>query len=171
MKIFAKMTGDTPEIIKEIRPVRNLRTLYVIYLFIIVWAGVLPWLIPLAFYSPPLLTLSISLPLLIIVVSTLFWIGAFHRSIRYRFTNFEILWEHGIWFPKTGIVPYSRITAIEITQGPISRFLGFFCLKIRTGGNNPGNESGNLKIDGINEPEILRDFIMGKREEGDRAGP
>ncbi|MDD1708823.1 MAG: hypothetical protein LUQ33_06605, partial [Methanoregulaceae archaeon] len=71
MKKFARMTGDPPEIIQEIRPVRNLRTLYTIYLLIIVWAGILPWLIPLAFYSPPLLTLSISLLLLIIVVSTL----------------------------------------------------------------------------------------------------
>jgi hypothetical protein len=170
MKIFTKMTGETPEIIQEIRPVRNLRTLYTLYLLIIVWAGVLPWLIPLAFYSPPLITLSISLPTLIIVVITLWWIGAFHRSIRYRFTNFEILWEHGIWFRKTGIIPYGRITAVETTQGPISRFLGFFCLKIRTKGNNSGNDPGILKIDGIQEPEILRDFIMNKREEADRAG-
>jgi membrane protein YdbS with pleckstrin-like domain len=165
------MTGNTPEIIKEIRPVRNLRTLYTIYLLIIAWAGVLPWLIALAFYSPPLLTLSISFPVLVIVVSTLWWIRAFHRSIRYRFTNFEILWEHGIWFPKTGIVPYRRITAIEITQGPLSRFLGFFCLKIRTEGNTSGYDSGILKIDGIHDPKILRDFIMNKREEANRADP
>jgi membrane protein YdbS with pleckstrin-like domain len=164
------MTGDTQEIIKEIRPVRNLRTLYTIYLLIIVWGGILPWLIPLAFYSPPLITLSISFPLLIIVVYTLWWIGAFHRTIRYGFTNFEIVWQHGIWFPKIGIVPYDRIAAIEITRGPLSRFLGFFCLQIQTlGGDNSGNDSGILKIDGICEPEPLRDFIMNKREEAARA--
>ena len=115
-------------------PARTLKTLYVLYLLIIVWAGILPWLIPLAFFSSPLLTLGISLPLLLVIVFALWWIGAYYRTIRYRFTPFEISWERGVWFRQTGIVPFNRITNIDIIQGPISRFLGISLLKVQTAG-------------------------------------
>jgi uncharacterized protein len=157
---FAAMPEDTQHILKEITPGRTLRTLYTLYLLILVWVGILPWLIPLAFFSSPLLTLAISLPLLLVIFFALWWIGAYYRTIRYRFTPFEISWERGVWFHQTGIVPYHRITNIDIIQGPLSRFLGISLLKVQTAGYSSGTASATeLKIDGINEPEMLREFI------------
>ncbi|MDD1706306.1 MAG: PH domain-containing protein [Methanoregulaceae archaeon] len=161
------MTEDVKEIIKEVTPDRTLKTLYVTYLLIVVWVGILPWLIPLAFFSSPFLTLGISLPLLLAVVFALWWIGAYYRTIRYRFTSFEISWERGVWFRQTGIVPYHRITNIDIMQGPISRFLGISLLKVQTAGYTSGTASAaELKINGISEPEILREFIRMRMQEG-----
>lgn len=155
------MPGDTQNVLREELPGRTLRTLYILYLFIIVWAGILPWLIPLAFFSSPLFILGISLPLLLVIVFALWWIGAYYRTIRYRFTPFEILWERGVWFRQTGTVPYHRITNIDIIQGPISRFLGISRLKVQTDGYSSESAlTAELKIDGITDPEMLREFII-----------
>jgi uncharacterized protein len=154
------------EILKESTPDRNLRTCYTIYLLIIVWGGILPWLIPLAFFSPPLVTLAVSLPLLLIIAIALWWIGAYHRSIRYRFTASEILWERGVWFRRSGTVPYRRITAVTLTRGPLHRFLGISRLRLQTDGNTSGTASAaDLKIDGIPSPDRLRDFILTRIQE------
>lgn len=157
------MPEDTQKVLREVLPGRTLRTLYVLYLLIIVWGGILPWLIPLAFFSSPLLTLEISVPLLLVIIFTLWWIGAYYRTIRYRFTPFEISWERGVWFRQTGIVPYHRITNIDIIQGPLSRFLGISHLKIQTDCSGSATEF-NMK--GITEPEILREFIKMQMQEG-----
>jgi membrane protein YdbS with pleckstrin-like domain len=160
------MSEDTQRIIKDVTPGRNLRTLYILYLLIVVWAGILPWLIPLAFVSSPLLTLGVSLPMLIVIIFALWWTGAYYRTIRFRFTPLEISWERGVWFRRIGIVPYHRITTIDIIQGPLSRFLGISRLIIQTKGPAPGSSSAaELKIDGITEPEILREFIKMQMQE------
>jgi hypothetical protein len=160
------MSEDTQSLIKDVTPGRNLRTLYILYLLIVVWAGILPWLIPLAFVSSPLLTLGVSLPMLIVIIFALWWTGAYYRTIRFRFTPLEISWERGVWFRRIGIVPYHRITTIDIIQGPLSRFLGISRLIIQTKGPAPGSSSAaELKIDGITEPEILREFIKMQMQE------
>jgi uncharacterized protein len=167
----AIMQEATQGILKETTPDRNLRTCYTIYLLILVWGGILPWLIPLAFFSPPPLTLAVSIPLLLIITIALWWIGAYYRSIRYRFTPSEILWERGVWFRRSGIVPYRRITAITITQGPVDRFLGISRLTVQTNGNVSGTASAaDLKIDGIHSPELLRDFILTRIQEENVPG-
>jgi hypothetical protein len=152
---------NPPPLLQEITPDRKLRLLYTIYLLIIVWGGILPWLIPLAFFSSPLHTLAISIPLLLVILCALWWIGAYHRTIRYRCTPSGISWERGVWFRQTGSVPYHRITALDITQGPISRYLGISLLKVQTPGSSAGSASTTeLKIEGITEPEVLRECIM-----------
>jgi membrane protein YdbS with pleckstrin-like domain len=162
----AIMQEDPQGILKETTPDRTLRTCYTLYLLIIVWGGILPWLIPLAFFSSPLLTLAVSIPLLLIIAIALWWIGAYFRSIRYHFTALEIVWERGVWFRQSGIVPYRLITAVTITQGPVYRFLGISRLSVQTDGNAPGTASTmDFKIDGITEPELLRDFIITRMQE------
>jgi membrane protein YdbS with pleckstrin-like domain len=157
----APLPEDARRIGKEIAPGRTLRTLYTIYLLIIVWGGILPWLIPLAFSSSPLLTLAVSLPLLLLVAFALWWIRAYCRTIRYRCTPAGISWERGVWFRKAGTVPYHQITTIDIVQGPISRALGISHLKVQAAGHaSAKGPSTGLKIEGITEPETLRAFIM-----------
>jgi uncharacterized protein len=160
------MPEDVQGILRETPPGRNLRTLYTLYLLILVWGGILPWLIPLAFFSSPLLTLAVSLPLLLIIVGAVLWIGAYHRSISYRFTASGILWERGVWFHRSGMVPYRRIASVTITRGPLSRFLGISRLTVQTAGNDPDTApAADFPIDGVTEPEMLRDFIMMRMQE------
>lgn len=163
------MQETTQGILKETTPDRTLKTCYTIYLLILVWGGILPWLIPLAFFSSPLLTLAVSLPLLLIIAIALWWIGAYYRSIRYRFTAFDIVGERGVWFHRSRIVPYRRITAVTITQGPVYRILGISRIIVQTDGNGSGTEPVvDLHIDGITEPEKIRDFIMTRIQEEEK---
>jgi membrane protein YdbS with pleckstrin-like domain len=147
------MPEDTQRILK---PDRALRTCYTLSLLIIVWVGVLPWLLFLAFSSSPYLTLAISLPLLAACATALWWTGAYFRSISYRFTASAIRAERGVWFHRSGTVPYRRISAVTVTKGPISRFLGISRITVQT----DTASVPDLHIDGIREPEQLRQCIM-----------
>ena len=62
-----------------------------------------------------------------------------------------------------GVVPYNRITNIDIKQGPISRNLGIASLKIQTAGYSAASSSGTfseIKIDGMEKYLVVRDIIM-----------
>lgn len=158
---------DPPEIVLEVTPERNLRALYLVYLLIIVWGGILPWLVPLVFFIHPFHALAVTVPLLAIILLAVWWTRAYYRTIRYRFTRFEIAWERGVWFRQTGIVPYNRITNMDIMQGPLSRFFGLSQLKVQTAGYSAASAStAELKIDGLREPEPIRQFIREQMQAG-----
>jgi membrane protein YdbS with pleckstrin-like domain len=84
--------------------------------------------------------------------------------VLYKLTNSEIVWRRGVWFKKTGIVPYNRITNVDTNQGPISRMLEIASLKVQTAGYSaPSGKFGGLaeiRIDGIEQFEELRELIM-----------
>lgn len=148
------------EILVEAIPARSLKTLYTLYLLVIVWIGILPWLIPLAFRSPPILTLGVSLLLLIGVISAIWWIRAYCRSIRYRFTTSGIVWEQGVWPHRTGIVPYQRIAGVDLRQGPLSRLFGISDLDVQTAGPSGGPPGGGkVRIRGMADPEAVLALI------------
>lgn len=75
-------------------------------------------------------------------------------------TENEIEWKKGVWFRNTAIVPYNRITNIEITQGPISRKLGIAALKIQTAGYSAQQAGAELTIVGVEQFEDLKELIM-----------
>lgn len=85
-------------------------------------------------------------------------------------TETEIIWNRGVWFKTIGVVPYNRITNIDIKQGPLSRGVGIASLKIQTAGYSVSSASGSfseIKIDGMENfsevRDILMDFVRGKK--------
>ena len=102
----------------------------------------------------------ISVPIFGILIFVLYWIPLFYGTIRYELTRTEITWRRGVWFRQTGIVPYSRITNIDIMQGPVMRIFGISSLKIQTAGYS-AQPHAELQLNGIAEPEELRELIMG----------
>jgi hypothetical protein len=97
---------------------------------------------------------------LILVVA---WIPLYYESITYRLTDSEIVWNRGVWFRMTGIVPYSRITNIDITQGPISRSLGIAALRIQTAGYSSQTAPfQEIKLEGVTNFDQLRELIMSR---------
>ena len=145
---------------EEFKPAPQFKRLYYIYLMLGVLFGVLTWYIPVSFFAPFEVTLSISISILAILIFIMYWIRKYYDTIVYRLTENEIIWRRGVWFKKTGVVPYSRITNIDVTQGPISRKLGIAALKIQTAGYS-GQARAEIKIDGIEQFEELRELIMG----------
>jgi len=65
---------------------------------------------------------------------------------------------------KHRIVPYNRITNIDIVQGPISRCLGIASIRIQTAGYSArqcGGMLAEIRIEGMEQFEELRELIMG----------
>lgn len=131
---------------EEFNPAKQLRNLYYIYFVIIIVFSVLIWYIPLALFAPPWITLIISVPLLLILIFVIYWIPKFYITISYKLDSEEVEWRRGVWFKNTGIIPYNRITNIDIAQGPISRMLNIGSLKIQTAGySNPTRDGETLQ--------------------------
>jgi len=146
---------------EEFRPAPQLKKLYWIYFVLAIFLGVLWWCIPVILFAPPVITVCISLPIVAVLIFTAYWIPKYYDSIVYKLTENEIIWKRGVWFKNTGIVPYNRITNIDITQGPISRKLGIAALKIQTAGYSGQQTRSEIRINGIEEFEELREVIMG----------
>jgi membrane protein YdbS with pleckstrin-like domain len=146
---------------KDFSPSLKLKTLYYAYFIAIFILAFLWWNMILLALAPLLIYAIISAPLWIILLFTLYWIPKYYRSIIYKLTGDEMTWRRGVWFKKTGIVPYNRITNIDIEQGPVSRALGIASLKIQTAGySGAAGKATEIKLEGIEDFEELREEIM-----------
>jgi membrane protein YdbS with pleckstrin-like domain len=158
---------------RDIRPDPRMKGYYFAVMALVVVIGVLSWLVPLLIVIPAPFGL-ISLVLLVLLISFWsFWIPLYYTTVVYRLTDDEISWRRGVWFRRTGIVPYSRITNVDIVQGPVMRWFGISSLKIQTAGYS-AQAQAELSLEGIEEPEELREVIMGfvrgTRVSGDATG-
>ncbi|MBV1730287.1 MAG: PH domain-containing protein [Methanobacterium sp.] len=149
---------------EEFKPAKQLKTLYYIYFVITIIFAVLIWYIPVVIFAPLIATVIISIPVLLVLLFTLYWIPKFYGTISYKLDDEEIEWRRGVWFKNTGIIPYNRITNVDIAQGPISRMLDIGSLKIQTAGYSNPNQgwgtSSEITIDGVEDFEELRHIIM-----------
>jgi membrane protein YdbS with pleckstrin-like domain len=155
------------------------RTYYYINLAVFLLLLFFSWYIPVLILAPIWVTLIITMTVgaiaLVITLVTLYWIPKYYNTLKYKLTNNEMVWRRGVWFRKTGIVPYNRITNIDIEQGPVSRKLGIGSLKIQTAGySGAGGGTGHpaeIRIEGVVHFEELRQFIMGFVHGQKQAGP
>jgi membrane protein YdbS with pleckstrin-like domain len=149
---------------KEFRPALQYQTLYYIYFFAIFIVFILSWSVPVLIFAPLIVKLLVLPIVLAVLFFTAYWIPKYYETVLYKLTGNEMIWRRGVWFRKTGIVPYNRITNIDISQGPISRMLGIASLHIQTAGySGPQKGFGNLaeiKIEGVENSEELREVIM-----------
>jgi len=151
----------------------DMKKLYYSYLTIGVILLGLSWIIPVvvvALLALPLaqasvITVSLLLPLLVVVCLTAFWIQKYYSSIAYILTDDEIVVERGVWWKRKSFVPYNRITNICIVQGPIARQFGLGTVRIQTagfsGGGSAGGRVAEAVILGVKNFEEIRNVIMG----------
>ncbi|MGQ9721171.1 MAG: PH domain-containing protein [Candidatus Jordarchaeum sp.] len=146
---------------EDFKPAPQFRKLYYAYLVIAFCFLFLPWYFSLLGLGSLLITgiIVYSIFILPILVFVVYWIRKYYNTIFYKLTDTEIVWRRGVWFKNTGIVPYNRITNIDIGQGPISRRLRIAALKIQTAGYT-GKAGAEIKLNGIEQFEELREVIM-----------
>lgn len=100
---------------------------------------------------------------LLILVSSIIWINLYYLSLFYTFTESEIIVEKGVLWKHKSIVPYNRITNVDIRQGPVSRMLGLWELQIQTAGYHvaPGSHGvAEAILQGIKNVEEVKSFIL-----------
>jgi len=156
---------------KEFGAGPKLKRLFQTYLALVVIGCFIWWMIPvvvLAFLSETWIGIVASLssftPLFVAVAIVMYWIPKFHSSIKYVLEDDEIIVTKGVWWKTKSVVPYNRITNINIYQGPISRYYGLGKLSIQTAGfsgvSSSGHRTAEAEIFGIENFEEIKDIVM-----------
>ncbi|WP_455368581.1 PH domain-containing protein [[Eubacterium] cellulosolvens] len=162
---------------KIFNPHRDFTKLYYSYLVIgsitLYFSWIIPTTILMYIFLDPIFTLFfislISIPFLLIIFFTAFWIPKFYFSLSYILTKSDIVIEKGVWWKHKSIVPYNRVTNIDIMQGPLSRYFQLGKISIQTAGFSGGGSSGSTKaaeavILGIKNFEEIKDYVLSRVE-------
>ena len=116
--------------------------------------------VPVALFSdvPAVFSVVILCGTLLLLVLLWYWVGLYYESMWYELREDEINWKRGVWFRTTGIVPYNRITNLDVRQGPFMRYLGISNLAIQTAGYS-GQAVPEIRIEAIEHAEELRELL------------
>ena len=144
---------------EEFKPSPKLKSYYYTSILLVMAIVTLPWAIPLVFFIPITIWIILTTPMAVLTILLLVWARKYYDTIFYKLTEDEIIWKRGVFIKNTGIVPYNRITNIDISQGPIARKYGIASLKIQTAGYS-GAKIAEITMEGIENYEELRDLIM-----------
>lgn len=154
------MTKVPAKLGEDFRPAPQFRSLLYFYFAGVVLPLIFILLVPLILASYVVFAF-VGFPALLLILFVSYWISKYYNTIIYRITSSEIVWRRGVWFKNTGIVPFNRITNVDIIQGPVSRHFGIASLKIQTAGySGPNQRSSEIRLDGIEQFEDMREFIM-----------
>jgi uncharacterized membrane protein YdbT with pleckstrin-like domain len=88
-----------------------------------------------------------------------------YKTLRYRFDDEGIAMSWGLLFQKEIYLTYRRIQDIHVTRNLVERWLGLAKVPIQTAS---GTSGATMTIEGIRNPEPLRDFLY-ERMRGARA--
>ncbi|MEN6340957.1 MAG: PH domain-containing protein [Methanospirillum sp.] len=97
----------------------------------------------------------------VLVAIFLVWMLLYYASMEYELRDDELSWRRGVWFRRTGIVPYNRITNIDIRQGPVMRALGISNLAIQTAGYS-GQATAEIVLEAMEHAEDLRAAVRAR---------
>lgn len=150
---------DTIKIGEDFKPAPQFVRYFYLYLFLMALVMVAFVLFPVSLAGDPVLNALFAGGLIAVVVFVAVWIPLYYRSVVYHLSGTEMTWKRGVWFRGTGIVPYNRITNVDIVQGPLMRIFGISNLRIQTAGYS-AQAQAEIRIQGIEEPEEVRELIM-----------
>ena len=95
------------------------------------------------------------------LVLFLVWTVLYYSSMQYELRDDELSWRRGVWFRRTGIVPYNRITNMDIRQGPLMRALGISNLAVQTAGYS-GQMVPEIVLEAMEHAEELRETVRSR---------
>ena len=142
------------------RPERAQKTLWTITWIVIFVIGILSFLALLITAGPLVFGLCI-LAWLIIMIPIIIWIPIAFRALEYYIDSEGVKMKGGVIWRKYVTVPYSKITNVDVTQGPLQRYCNIGTIHIQTAG--AGGQQGakaELKLNGIRKLEEIRDIII-----------
>ena len=111
----------------------------------------------------------------VIVIPFAVWVPAYVRTLEYGVTGDSVRMRGGVFWKKNVTVPFTKITNIDLTQGPLQRRFGIGTIHVQTAGAG-GSQGGaaELLIFGIKDTGELKELIterMRGSESGRTAGP
>jgi putative membrane protein len=82
-----------------------------------------------------------------------------YYTLRYSFDDKGVSMSYGVLFHKQVYLTYRRIQDIHVTRNIFHRWLGLAAVAVQTAS---GSATAEMTIEGIRNPEALRDFLYAK---------
>lgn len=144
---------------KELKPAPQLRTMIRrinLVVFLILFVPVLASIFCCPVVSLPAIFIWFSL----FIINDAYIVAAC-RHLSYGLDSDAVLLNKGVFWKRRTTVPYSKITNIDITQGPVERSFGLSKIHVQTAGlSGSSNPQAELVLRGITDPEELKAEIM-----------
>ncbi|HUT26639.1 MAG TPA: PH domain-containing protein [Methanomassiliicoccales archaeon] len=169
--------GVKVELNKEFKVDPVLKSYFLAFVLMLLALFILPWWLPLMTLTTWAeggqgATLSTLVILVIFLVPAIVWTPLYHRSLVYGLTDDEVIWSRGVLFRKTSIVPYTKITNVDIHQGPLMRRFGIYGLNVQTAGYSVQQAGrSEISIIGVKDHDRLRNLIMENVRRSKRGTP
>ena len=96
-----------------------------------------------------------------ISIIMLFWIPAYYKSLEYIIDKDSLKANRGVFWRKQITIPYSKITNLDIKQGPVERMMNIGAIDIQTAGYS-GDRVGSaeLTLQGVHDLDGVKDRIL-----------
>ncbi|MHC4792031.1 MAG: PH domain-containing protein [Planctomycetota bacterium] len=98
---------------------------------------------------------------LILASLFLLWIPAFYKSLEYVIDSDSVKMNKGVFWKKRVTVPFTKITNLDVTQGPVQRAFDIGTIHVQTAGaGGPEGARAELKLLGVRDLDQVKDTIM-----------
>ena len=146
----------------ELRPEKEQRTLWLITWAVIFIIGTCAWIILLVLIGENIILFGSFLFIwLIVMILIAIWIPVAFRALEYTIDSDGVKMKGGVVWKKHVTVPYSKITNVDITRGPLQRYYNIGTMHVQTAGAaGKQGEKAELKLSGIRELDKVRETII-----------
>ena len=146
----------------ELKPEKEQKKLFFITWAVMFIIGTPVWIIlPVLVGENIILFGSFLLIWLIVMIPIAFWIPAAFKALEYTIDSDGVKMKGGVVWKKHVTVPYSKITNVDITRGPLQRYYNIGTIHIQTAGaGGKQGEKAELKLSGIRELDKVREVII-----------
>ena len=141
-------------------PEREQRTMWFIAWGIVFVLGLALWIVLL--FAVDILIFSLcTVGWLILMVPILLWLRLFYKSLEYVIDSDSIKKKEGVFWRKRVTVPYTKVTNVDVTQGPVQRRFNLGTIHVQTAGaGGPQGAKAELAMLGVRDFEGLKNTIM-----------
>jgi membrane protein YdbS with pleckstrin-like domain len=91
------------------------------------------------------------------------WIPAFYRSLEYTIGGDSVKAKTGVFWKRHVTIPFSKVTNVDVTQGPLQRRFGLGTIHVQTAGAG-GQQGGvaELRIYGVGDVDRIKETILSR---------
>ena len=145
-----------------LRPEKEQRKLWFITWVVVFVIGTPLWIVTPFFVGESIILFGVFLFIwLIIMILVAIWIPAAFKALEYTIDDDGVKMHGGVVWKKYVTVPYSKITNVDITRGPLQRLYNIGTIHVQTAGAaGKQGEKAELKLTGIRDLEKIREVII-----------
>jgi uncharacterized membrane protein YdbT with pleckstrin-like domain len=144
-----------------LKPEKALRTFWLICWWIWFVLGSLTFLM--LMIAQPIVFGVILMFWVLIMLPVLLWMFFYYAALEYAIDDDSIKGNSGVFWKKYVTIPFTKVTNLDITQGPVQRIFGIGTIHVQTAGaGGQQGEKAELKMLGIKDLQEVKDNIMAK---------